>query len=80
MQRVGDVVLFRCSPTELRPAMITTIHGDAVADLIVFVTPDDQFETGVASALFDQDELEACSAFRRSVPRGPQVGNWIERN
>ena len=80
MTRVGSIVFFRCSSTEVRPAMITAMHGDDAADLIVFVTPDDAFLTSLAVDMFDQDELAACSAFRRSVPRSPRVEGWLEPN
>jgi hypothetical protein len=80
MPRVGSIVYFRCSSTEYRPAIVTMRTESDRLDLIVFVHPDDGFELGVASALFSPDELDVCSASRRSVARGEAIGEWADPN
>ena len=83
--RIGSIVLFHCPADEIRPAMV--IDGSQgedrdghELDLIVFVMPEDAFELGVASAMFTQEELDACAAPRRGVKRGTGVGEWSPRD
>lgn len=81
MVRVGSIVLFNCPAGEVRPAIVISERSvEEEIDLIVFVTPDDAFELGVASALFTQEELDACAAHRRGVKQGPGIGEWSPRN
>ena len=83
MVRVGSIVLFHCPTDEVRPAIITSGRSgedQLELDLIVFVMPEDAFELGVASAMFTQEELDACAAPRRGVKRGTDVGEWSPRD